>query len=270
VPHQSWIVASDVKLLSVHHWPTDPPIGTAILLAGFSHSMSDMDYFMSRLARQLSASGLLVAQVDPRGHGDSPGRFSDVTLDSMREDIRSIVRHHIERHTRPVIGIGRGLAATLLAERGLRDGLAGVAGVMPYCIDPTLVPQAVSGTTADAYEVFPGNDYVNLSDFTDSTRCILNALGVVPYNLHGTEVSAELLKQLATFDSVKAFRREDQARSLWLFPGSAGVHAVRVGDAGCYPPLDAYRGDQFLLRNPKSQQQAIAALRTWVRTLSIS
>jgi alpha-beta hydrolase superfamily lysophospholipase len=65
-------------------------IGAVILLAGFSQPMCDVDYFMSKLARQLAGNGLFVAQVDPRGHGDSGCELANVDLDTLREDITII------------------------------------------------------------------------------------------------------------------------------------------------------------------------------------
>src|SRR5262245_10518045 len=116
--HQGWLVSDRARLLSVQHFPRDTlVIGGAVLLAGFSHAMCDVDYFMSRLARQLASNGIFVAQVDPRGHGDSSGELADVDLDTLRADINFIAGHYARQFPDLLLMIGRGLSATLMVEQ---------------------------------------------------------------------------------------------------------------------------------------------------------
>ena len=267
--HQNWLVRGEVRLLSVHHRsPEVVPLGAAVLLAGFSHPMCDVDYFMSKLARALAQSGLMVAQVDPRGHGDSPGDFSDVDLDTLREDIAIIIDHYANRFPGSLLCIGRGLVAPLLAEVSRVKGLLGVAGVSPYCIPPQLVERhltEVDATSSDACAVFPGNDYVARSDFSDSALCVMNALGAVPYNLHGMGISQRLLEGLTHFDPLAALGQAAADRSLWLLRGGDDPDAllpVRFDASSPYPPLTTYRGDP-LPRNPAIHRTVISRLTEW-------
>lgn len=267
--HQNWLVRGDVRLLSVHHRsPEVVPLGVAVLLAGFSHPMCDVDYFMSKLARALAKCGIFVAQVDPRGHGDSPGDFADVDLDTLREDVEIIIDHYSMRFPESLLCIGRGLAAPLLAEVSATKHLLGVAGVSPYCIPPQLVERhltEVDATSNDAFESFPGNDYVALTDFSDSALCVMNALGAVPYNLHGMGISQCLLEGLTHFDPLAALGQAGADRNLWLLRGGEDpdeLSPVRLDASSAYPPLTTYRGDP-LPRNPALHRTVISRLTEW-------
>jgi len=264
--NQRWLIRGDVRLLAVHHRPAEPvPVGAAVLWAGFSHPMCDADYFMSKLARQLAAGGLFVAQVDPRGHGDSSGDFADVDLDTLREDIALALDHYQARFPEGLLCIGRGLAAPLLAEAAAGRDLAGVAGVAPYFLPTGAVPPAGNAAPADAAELFPGRDYTGHSDFAEPALCLLNALGTVPYNLHGMRVSPRLLQGLASFDALAALRRISPACALWLVqderdPDAAA--ALRLDDSMPAPRLAAYRRP-LLPRNPAFHRTAISRLAEW-------
>jgi hypothetical protein len=267
--HQNWLVKRDVPLLCVHHRPPDAiPLGAAVLFAGFSHPMCDVDYFMSKLARRLAKSGLFVAQVDPRGHGDSPGDSSSVDLDTLREDIAIVIDHYTARFPESLLCIGRGLAAPLLAEASATRSVLGVAGVSPYCIHPQAIRsylEEVNTASNDAFAIFPGNDYVALTDFSDAAICLMSALGVVPYNIHGMGISARLLSGLADFDPLAALQRAGADKSLWLLRGGedeGALTSVRFDASSAYPPMATYRGDT-LPRDPTFHRTVISRLTEW-------
>jgi hypothetical protein len=263
MPNQRWLIRGDARLLAVHHRPAEPvPAGAAVLWAGFSHPMCDADYFMSKLARQLAAGGLFVAQVDPRGHGDSPGDFADVDLDTLRDDIALVLDHYQACFPEGLLCIGRGLAAPLLAEVSAGRGLAGVAGVAPYCLPAGAVHATSGGAPSDAAELFPGRDYTAHTDFAEPAICLLNALGAVPYNLHGMRVSARLLEGLAGFDAPAALRRVPPAQGLWLIQDERDPAAPVALPLDQLPQLAAYR-QPLLPRNPAFHRTAISRLVEW-------
>lgn len=262
--------------MSVHHRPAEPvPLGAAVLLAGFSHPMCDVDYFMSKLARQLARNGLFVAQVDPRGHGDSPGDFADVDLDTLRRDIELIVDHYLARFPGNLLCMGRGLTASLLAEVSAREGLLGVAGVAPYCIPPQVIQRQwteVDTSSRDAFTVFPGNDYVAHKDFSEAALCTLHALGAVPYNLHGLRLSERFLEGLAQFDALPALQRAEAAHGLWLTRDErdpTALTTLRFDASSTHPPLATYR-DAPLSRHPAFHRTVISRLTEWALDRCVS
>lgn len=265
---QNWIVKGSSRVLTVNHWPDVPiPMGVVILLPGFPHAMCDMDYFMSKLARQLCNRGFFVVQADLRGLGDGAGEFSDINFGTLQEDINVLTDHYRNGISDQVFCIGRGLTATLLAAFATGANLTGIAGVGPYCISPEVVQPISAKMTAssfDAYHAFPGRDYVKHSDFTEDSLCMLNALGTVPYNIQGMEMSAQLLKDLASFDALSALQNI-KCKHLWLFPGEkkASARSISFKDDAAYPQKQLFHRST-LPREPGAQLAFQAALTDWI------
>lgn len=262
---QNWIVKGSSRVLTVNHWPDVPiPMGAVVLLPGFSHAMCDMDYFMSRLARQLCNRGFFVVQADLRGHGDGAGEFSDINFQTLEEDIRLLIDHYKNGISDQVFCIGRGLMATLLAAFATDACITGIAGVGPYCISPETVQpvsEKITATTFDAYEAFPGRDYVKFTDFTEDSLCMLNALGAVPYNIQGMEMSRQLLKDLASFDALSTLQNT-RCKKLWLFPGEKRGSTRSVSFTQVSQKELFHRSP--LPREPRSQLAFQAALTDWI------
>jgi hypothetical protein len=220
--NQTWLISSQIRLLTVQHVPPERvPAGGAVLFAGFSHPMCDVDYFMSRLGRRLVNNGVFVVQVDPRGHGDSYGELADVDLDTLREDINVVTDHFAGMFPKRLLLVGRGLAATLIAEQlGGRPQFS-IAGICPYDLTPDAFGSCVHAGNAkepsvDAFALFPGNDYYRLSDFDPRSVTALKALGAMPYSVHGSRLSRSLIRQLAVFDASSVLRNGRNSGTLLL------------------------------------------------------
>lgn len=265
---QNWIVKGSSRVLTVNHWPDVPiPMGVVILLPGFSNAMCDMDYFMSRLARQLCSRGFFVVQADLRGLGDGAGEFSEVTLQTLEEDISTLTEHYRNGISDQVFFVGRGLMATLLAAFAKGANISGIAGVGPYCMAPE-VAQSFAGLATsevfDAGKVFSGKDYVKQSDFSEDTLCMLNAMGAVPYNIQGMEMNRQLLRDLAAFEALSALQNT-HCKTLWLFPGEekASAKMFSFRHEKDYPQKQLFQRNP-LPREPKTQLVFQAALTDWI------
>jgi pimeloyl-ACP methyl ester carboxylesterase len=277
---QQWVVAEGGRINTVHHIPDSGiPTGTVILLPGFLHAMCDMDYFMSRLAKRLAAENFFVVQADLRGHGDNPYPAETIDLNSLQKDIRTLIRYYRSRMPGPLFGVGRGLTATLLAASKENVLLTGLAGIAPYCIDPRVMAGALAPIldTAgpgiiDAYEAFPGNDYVQFSDFEPMTLTLLHALGALAYNLHGLEISRRLLEDLANFDPLPALKNAGSKHQVWLFdePGiNTGCTAMPFGERRHHLEPDRYL-KSIPARDPQCQEHFITALQDWLLNISLN
>jgi pimeloyl-ACP methyl ester carboxylesterase len=219
---QAWLVRGPVRLLTVRHPPIGhAPIGCAVLFSGFSHSMCDVDYLMSRLARRLSRIGIFAVQVEPRGHGDSSEPLADVDLDTLRDDISSTVNDFSRQFPENLFLIGRGLTATLIAEQFGRRRRLRIAALCPYELPGDFIVSRIDTTRMDAGRLdastfFGGTDYQHLTDFAPSSVAVLNALGASPTNLYGESMSPKLITQLADFDASSALRTASSNGALIL------------------------------------------------------
>jgi pimeloyl-ACP methyl ester carboxylesterase len=270
--HQHWILNGNIRMLAVQHRPTGVyPAAVAVLFAGFSHAMCDVDYFMSRLARQLVELGFLVAQVDPRGHGDSPGDFSDVDLDTLRADIAAALDHYARTYSKNIVCIGRGLSASLLAELS-SDAVLGVAGIGPYALEGALVRThlaTLDRVEGDAFDMFPGNNYSDLSDFSPAAARIIHALGALAYNLHGLRLSERLLGGLAGYDAQAVLGPPPMPAHLWLGHDDGATATFAGLSRGEVPDPTVY--DQpSLPRDPAVQNRMIARLAEWAQERALS
>jgi len=269
---QHWIANDELRLLNVLHWPEEIfPVGTVILLPGFAHSMCDMDYFMSRMARKLVSDGFLVIQAELSGHGDSGGDFDALDLHTMRRDIRHLLDSHAGKHTEKLFCLGRGLSATLLAEVADSEKVNGILGIAPYAVSPTLFDNKVhahSPETQDAWHIFPGDDYVDELDFDASDKSILRAFGVCPYNLHGMNMNTQLLKDLSEYDPLKVLQSVDSEQCKWLFSNPESPKKavpIEMNNINNYQEIAPYINTAFP-REPKFQNNAIEEASDWLFT----
>ncbi|HEX3044589.1 MAG TPA: hypothetical protein VHY08_07525 [Bacillota bacterium] len=264
---QGWVNNGEVSLAAVSYQPEVPKFKAGVLLiAGFSQSMCDNDYFMAKLARRLAGAGLYVLQVDPRGHGDSPGNLEDVTLDTLREDLRSAIQFGGEQSGGKMIGIGRGLSALLLAEEDLHPGLGEVAGIAPYCLAPevacALFPQ-LGPDVIDSAALLTGDDYKHFSDFDPEIRAFFEALGVgLLINFLGQKISGELIRQLMKYELDQVFRTNPEAR-FWLMPKQSDPTGMVRQTLTRPRSLREYQENPFP-GNPLWQYQAIENVCAWI------
>ncbi|GGH62549.1 hypothetical protein GCM10008014_39100 [Paenibacillus silvae] len=207
---QSWIVNRyDALSVSIHQG-SDLNNDCAILFAGFTNSSSDIDYFMSRLARLLGRSGLTVYLIDPRGHGDSSGNIDDVTLESIREDIYNSFQYVTKRNNGYVFCIGHGLAGVLAADvLGGRSNL-GFICIYPYLIHPSQfkIDLFCDEGKIDASRL-ESNFKANLLDDEVEDLSLMGAMGADRGNMLGRELSIKLIEQLTTynpFESLENFK----------------------------------------------------------------
>jgi hypothetical protein len=239
-----------------------------VLLPGLSHSMCDLDYFMSKLARKLAQDHLYTMQFDPRGHGDSSGNFGEVDLDSLRDDIKSIINHvSNDKTTEHFFCIGRGLTASLLAEFISEPKVKGIIGITPYCVSPIAIRNywpALKEVTIDTSDFFEGQDYVNYSDFKHETRRLLNALGAMSYNIHGQLFSTKLIIDLYHYEPIIPLKN-CKTDGLWLFPAKDRDHLEEYDmlNQNEYPAMTLYHNFS-LPRNPMSQYEIINTISQWI------
>lgn len=268
---QGWIDAQG-QLFGVVHRPNDTNskrVGV-ILMAGFSLSMCDVDYFMSKLARQLVKQGCLILQVDPYGHGDSEGNLEDVTMETLYQNIQAAIAFIRAQNMDLVFGVGRGISATLMAEFVSSSELDGSMGITPYYLDPKTVKniwgQMESGIY-DCTDIISGRDYRNVTDFEIDKLAFFYALGARMRNLHGQRISTRIFKDLINYEARDALQLSQQ-NTYWIFYDETGEKELYMRQWNpqaeeSYLSLEAYQVNAFP-RDPLWQHNAIQRICGWI------
>ena len=114
--------------------------GAVLLIPGFSQSMCDIDYFMTKLANMLNDQGYATMQIDICGHGDSYGDLAVLNCETVKKNIASAYEYLKEWCNRkPIIGVARGLYANILCVNNLSSMFNYIIGINPViaklCID---------------------------------------------------------------------------------------------------------------------------------------
>ena len=112
--NQCYIRCKDYYLFSCVYVP-DKYDNVILLLQGYSHSMTDIDYFMSNLKNELVNNNCAVIQFDPLGHGDSDGQFENFDYCTLKENILTVIEWINNNWKKRPILVTRGLY-TILAE----------------------------------------------------------------------------------------------------------------------------------------------------------
>ncbi|MCL6588817.1 MAG: hypothetical protein K6U80_02585 [Firmicutes bacterium] len=263
---QCWVRSGEQALAAVVCHPEGSKFKAgAVLAAGFSQPMCDSDFLMAKLARRLAGEGLYVLQVDPRGHGDSPGSLEEVTLAALREDLRSAISFAAEQSGAKILGIGRGLSALLLAEPDLHPRLFAAAGIAPYCLAPEAVRELFSGIgpgIVDTAMMLNGQDFKRFSDFNPKVRAFFDALGAgLLLNLIGQKITGEILHELMNYEPVQVLQTNPEDR-FWLIPDeNAPNRMTRWTPIQARSLLD-YQENPFPA-DPWWHHYAIEAIRAW-------
>jgi hypothetical protein len=261
---QIWIKNKDMYMAGITHWPYgQEPKSGVLLVPGFSQPKSDVNYFMSKLARRLVGAGFFVLQLDPGGHGDSNGILGDVNLDTLRSDIETAVEYVKSQAKAPVYGIGRGLSAVLLAECTNKGLTCGTAGINPYCLDLKAAADFWKDICDETYEVaelFEFDYDKKLDDFDYNRSSFFVMLGADMGNLRGQKVSGKLLMQLGCYDSIKVLK-ENCRKNLWLHGDSTDEWQPVQPETGYLLKRFKYNS---IPEDPHWQHRAIDKLCQWL------
>lgn len=162
--------------------------GCVVLLPGFGESANDVDYFMTRLSNKLSQENYITIQVDLYGHGDSYGDVSDLNLDIIEGNIKSVydyARNICEN--KDVICIARGLYGNILNQKKFSNLFSRI-----ICINPII--------TNTTFKEIMSNDLLEISDLIkdNNIKDLFLALGSELTNLKGQKISSKFLCEIFT------------------------------------------------------------------------
>ncbi len=259
---QLWINNKGYSLMGISHWPESGSIKAgAVLMAGFSQPKCDEDFIMSKLARRLADEGIFVLQFDPRGHGDSSFMLEDVTLGTIREDIKSSIEFVKGIAGANIFGVGRGLSAAILAETAGYVGLKGVAGISPYCLDKLISKEIWGHMKPGVYEA------AEIVDRSEYDKCaFFEALGAKMGNLLGQRISSEMINELVQFE-VPDIMLAYGEKGLWLFYDKDSEFEIKrwiPTDNNSHLPLAHYL-NKSLPRRALWHHNVIESICNWIK-----
>ena len=87
-----------------------------ILVSGFSESLIDLDYYMTKLSKYLFHQGKDIFQVDLYAHGDSTGKAESITITKLKNSIVDAIDHAANNGFSSVVIISRGIIGTLICD----------------------------------------------------------------------------------------------------------------------------------------------------------
>ncbi len=193
------------------------------LLQGFSYSMCDKDYFMTRLANRLCNDIDMIFQFDVSGHGDSFFDLGEVSLEQIVNDITQIIKY-LSGKGKEIVVIGRGLL-TSLAYKSLADNdfslVKYIISYNPYFIENRIVK--------DFYKKNLNNRSNLVGEMIDYKMLIhiLHSLGTEYDNICGSKLNKVFWKQLSEYD-VLLYYNKLNAKKILLFPKDDWNYSLEI------------------------------------------
>lgn len=233
---QKWLVKGAKTLMGVVYRPEEIR-GAVLLLPGFGMHMCDVDYFMSKLARKLSASGMYTLLLDPYGHGDSYGELEECTIASLKEDIMMGIEH-CKTVSNNIYAISRGLIANLLVSA---EKCVNIIGLSPMCVDKNLISDFVlPKENTEIYQYIPGKDYVGYTDFDKDKLCLMEMIGGRIRHIHGQFIHPDILTYVLTCDHLQVLRQRGNACWIFFEPSEERLFRVYKSNELEYRKLSVY------------------------------
>lgn len=130
---QCYIKNRNYYLLACTYVP-DEYDTVVILLQGFSHSMTDIDYFMTNVKNQLVVNKCAVVQFDPFGHGDSDGSIERFDFNILLDDLNTVTEWvKLQFGFTPIL-VTRGLYELAVYNTGLHNKFHKCIILNPVCL----------------------------------------------------------------------------------------------------------------------------------------
>jgi hypothetical protein len=201
-------------MLGVSRYPDSKPAQKAfVLLPGFSQNMSDLDYFMSRLAKKLVALNHFVLNIDLPGHGNSDLGSEELTWSILTDGLISALNYAQNEVEDSVILITRGLFNVLCYESEIPK-YAHKMLTINHCHIKNL-----------SYEILKNlserkEDIVEIVDYTKKDviwNLFVETLGGELTNMNGQRYSIGFLKEIANKMSVNFHRNNPKIRNAFYW-----------------------------------------------------
>lgn len=236
-----------------------------VLFPGFSLPMSDRDYFMSRIAKEIKDFAT-VYQFDIRGHGDSNVDIERLTVSMIREDYTNILNWLREKTNNKIYCIGRGIAPILFMEAAKTSQCVvdGVIGLNSYMIAPKYLKKLFKQIKEKEY-------YVSLEEFENNTvfKSMLRAMGTDLEYIMAEKLPREFFVQLEKLKPDDIFQNFNNKKIL-IYPMNDKNYTpdiIKGEEINIYQKID-WREDAMLPFNSFWQSNVINLIKNILWTWS--
>lgn len=193
---QFFLQVHGFDLYSMWRWPKKEINAIVILIAGFSHSACDKDYFMSNLSQKLNENNLLTIQFDLYGHGDSDGNIAELTSHIVREELLGLIgflQSYSNLKELPIKIITRGVIGICIAhfffDLGINELLVIAPPVFSKELRKIIVEDFQVNYNLKCKEYIHKDTYITIEE----KRILFEILGAYPSNLLGQNVPYKFL-----------------------------------------------------------------------------
>lgn len=194
--HQQYILSEKASIFLVERIPNKSYDWVTILMPGFSQSVSDRNYFYNELSDELLKNGSATVLFEPFGHGDSFGELFELELDTVKNNIISILEYIKKNfHNKRICFICRGVYSNLFFIEELKNDVKLIIG-----INPVYMSKDEASLLLNNY-----NNYIDVNSCVKNDNSLLNLLikmGAEKNNICGQIVKKQLLYDLLVLPEI--------------------------------------------------------------------
>lgn len=209
--YQTYIPVKDYSLVACISLPEQIK-EMIILFPGFSHSKSDMDFYLSDLRNNLLEKSIGVVQVDLYGCGDSVGDFSECSLNMIYTNVIGIIQWISQEFDYPVSVLGRGIIANVLADERIASMVKNV-----ILINSIALNEHSQKRIKELLSSYKGDECIDMSSYIvfleDSSKDLLlvymYALGAEERNIKGLRIALSTLQEFCGLVSKSVIAAEN-------------------------------------------------------------
>lgn len=228
-----------------------------LVLPGFGTSMSDRDYFASRIANQLSILDVNIYMFDLNGMGDSLNDFSVITISTLKEDLSRLTNYIYAQNNKKIIIIGRGLLISLIYACN-PELIRTIIAINPYRMNCNEVHRYIK-TNAKQDNYLTANLY-NYKNFI----YLLNSIGADYVNIKAESFNCKFFEDIMTEDIFFQFQKFPIEKYYLLTGLDKGYSIEEIKEDNLVGYYVEKRSDAFLPFNSFWQSKAIILIKQYV------
>ena len=247
--YQCYIKCDDYYLFSCTYLPHTYK-KVVLLLQGYSHSMTDIDYFMTNIRNAFLEQGFAVVQFDPYGHGDSDGQIEYFNYENLIKNIFTVTLWIKQNIGQDVIFFTRGLYTLTASDLQLCNMF-----IKNIFLNPLKLTQQIYNDIllllSDKDTIIDFNDWFsNIPDHKkDMVESLFYSWGAKLKNLQGQYFNVDVFRDflLRTYNRIDI----DNGTNYYIFSNSTNEFNICHGSGRLYThDINYYGKYNALPRDP--------------------